>query len=297
MKGLRKHFRLKDFEESHRHDFAHNPEFIGFEALKRQPLQAAVIFQFPESGFDALSFVVKTIKCFGGEFKIARNGVITGVSLQSAVLLLPVYPADDNDPGRDTVFHGNLSQIRDGDTFRGVNNPGGFFPCRLSEEFFPVFHRIECRGGSESVPEGKLFQKKQVPRRHVCAVGPDNFNGKTERYQSPDGFLKKVLRIGAARKQFRVNEKLSDKGCRKLKTGLSLIFLIVSGFGPLLPGGGGLKGGDINVRNHLSAGTQQISLSRCLIKIRAAKKNLDQVRSGTSCRNHLIILLNIIGIK
>jgi len=241
--------------------------------------------------------MVEMIKCFGGEFEIACNGIVISVSLPSAVLLLATYPADDNDPGSDTVFQSDLSQIEDGNAFCGVNNPGGFFPCQFFEKLLPVFHRSECRGGPDSVPEGKLSEKKQVPRRHVCAVGPDNFNGETERYRSLNGFLKKILRIGAARKQFRVNENFSDKGCRKLKTGLSLIFLIVSGFGPLLPGGGGLKGGDINVRNHLSAGTQQISLSRCLIKIRAAKKNLDQVRSGTSCRNHLIILLNIIGIK
>ena len=128
------------------------------------------------------------------------------------------------DPGRDTVFQSDLSQVKDGNAFCGVNNPGGFFPCQFFEEFLPVFHRIECRGGSDGVPEGKLFQKKQVPKRHICAVGPDNLNGKTERYHSLNGFLKKILRICAARKQFRINEKLSDKGCRKLKTWFPPVF-------------------------------------------------------------------------
>ncbi len=62
MKGLRKHFRLKNFEESHRHDFAHNPELVGLKALKGQPLQTVVIFQISESGLDALSFVAEIIK-------------------------------------------------------------------------------------------------------------------------------------------------------------------------------------------------------------------------------------------
>ncbi len=85
MKGLRKHFGLKNFEESHRHSFTHNRKFIGSEVTERQSLQIIMIFQFPESGFDALSFMIKSAKFSGGKFRIAGNAIITGTYFPSAV--------------------------------------------------------------------------------------------------------------------------------------------------------------------------------------------------------------------
>ncbi|MCP4113442.1 MAG: hypothetical protein GY749_49260, partial [Desulfobacteraceae bacterium] len=124
----------------------------------------------------------------------------------------------------------------------GVSLPGQCF-----KEAYPLFHHGETGGSSDGIPEGKLCQKKQVPKRHIRAVGPDNFNGKTERYRSLNGLLKKILRIGAARKQFRIDENFSDKSRRKLKAGLPFAFLIVSGFGPLFFRRGRLKSCDVDV--------------------------------------------------
>jgi hypothetical protein len=76
MKGLRKHFRLKNLEEGHRHNFAYDPKLVGFDPLKRQSFQMVMIFQFPESGFDALPLMVKSAKCAGGKFQIRRDAVI-----------------------------------------------------------------------------------------------------------------------------------------------------------------------------------------------------------------------------
>ena len=98
MKALRKHFRLKNFEEGHRHDFADDPELVGSESLKRQPFQTVMIFQFPESGFDALPLMVKPVKRPGGKLQIRCDAVIIRAHLPSAVFFLPADSADDYNP-------------------------------------------------------------------------------------------------------------------------------------------------------------------------------------------------------
>jgi hypothetical protein len=258
MKGLRKHFRLKNFEEGHCHDFAHNPKFVSSEPLKRKPFQMVMIFQLPESGFDALPLMIKLVKRPGGKLQIRCDAVPVGAHLPSAVFFLPADSADNHNPSLHAVFQRDLSEITDGNTFRQTDNPGGSFPGQCFKEVYPVFHNAESGGSSDGIPEGKLCQKKQVPKRHICAVGPDNINGKTERYRSLNGLPKKILRIGEARKQFRIDENFSDKSRRKLKAGLPFVFLIVSGFGTLFFRRGRPKGGDIDVRNHLSVRIQKV---------------------------------------
>lgn len=52
------------------------PKFVGFKVLKRQPFRMPVIFQFPESGFDALSLMVKPVKLFCGKSEAGGNSVV-----------------------------------------------------------------------------------------------------------------------------------------------------------------------------------------------------------------------------
>jgi hypothetical protein len=195
-----------------------------------------VIFQFPESGFDTLPFMIKPAELRDGKFQIGGNTIIISIYLPYAVNFFPTDSADDYNPCPNAVVRYHLSEITDGDAFPDADNPGGAPPGQFLKAFYPVFHHGETGGGSDGIPEGKLCEKEQVPKRHICAVGPDSIHGKTKRYRSPDGLLKKILRIGSARKKFRIDENFSDESPRKLKTWFSFSFFIVSWYGSLFFG-------------------------------------------------------------
>ena len=158
MKGFRKHFRLKNLKERHRHDFAHNPKLIGLKSLKRKPFQMPMIFQFPESGFDALSLMIKFVQFSGGKFQVGGYSVVVGMNFQLSVFPGMTDSSDDYYPGSETVFQDDLSEVADCNTLSYLYNPSRTLPGKLFEKSYSVFHNIETGGSSDGIPERKLFQ-------------------------------------------------------------------------------------------------------------------------------------------
>jgi hypothetical protein len=251
MKRFRKCFGLKNFEQGHRHYFAHDPKFIGFESSEREPFEIIVIFQFSEPGFDTLPFMIKRIKFPRGKSEIASNGIIVGIYPQSAVFSLSAYPSDYDNSGADAVCQSNPPYVQDGDAFGYMDNPGRIHSGKGSESSYSFFDGIEIRGSSDSVPQRKLCHKEQVLQRHKCAVRPDDFHAKTEGYRPPDSLPEKIFRIGTSGEQFGIDENSSDESRKELKTRLALCLLIISGFGTFLFRRCGLYGSYIKVRNPL----------------------------------------------
>jgi len=103
MKGFRKHLCLKNLKDRHRHDFAYGPELIGFKSLKRQPFQMPMVFQLPETGFDALPLMVELVKLFCRESEVRGYSVVIGADFQFSVFRGATDSSDDGGPAQVVV--------------------------------------------------------------------------------------------------------------------------------------------------------------------------------------------------